>query len=206
MPPTADNRGQRRAPAEGPGRQPRVMVWDPVVRLVHWIVAFGCIANLSFLRNADSIHEYVGYTVSGAVLVRLIWGVYGSHHARYADFVPRPAQLLNYVRLLLRGREPRYLGHNPAGAAMMITLVLLVIACALSGWMMGLDRFWGESWVEYLHESAANLIMIGAILHVAGAILESVRHRENLPLSMVTGRKRAPAGSDVANASAADRR
>lgn len=187
------------AQAPAPTGQPaqRVMVWDPVVRVLHWLVALGCIANLTILEDADDLHEYVGYAVLGAVLVRLIWGVIGSRHARYSDFVPTMAEMRTYLRLLLRGREPRYLGHNPAGVLMMAFLVALVIVCAISGWMMGLDRFWGELWVQLVHEWSANLILIGAVLHVAGAIVESYRHRENLILSMITGRKRAPAECDV---------
>jgi cytochrome b len=183
------------AQAAQPAR--RVAVWDPVVRVLHWLVALGCIANLTILEDADDIHEYVGYAVLGAVLVRLIWGVIGSRHARYSDFVPTLPEIRTYLGLLLRGREPRYLGHNPAGVLMMTFLVAVVIVCAISGWMMGLDRFWGELWVQLVHEWSANLILIGAVLHVAGAIVESYRHRENLILSMITGRKRAATGSDI---------
>jgi cytochrome b len=182
-----------------------MMVWDPVVRVVHWLVAFGCIANLSVLKDADDVHEYVGYAVLGAVLIRLVWAVIGSRHARYSDFVPTMPEMRTYLRLLVRGREPRYVGHNPAGALMMMFLVVLVIVCGVSGWMMGLDRFWGELWVQLVHEWSANLILIGALLHVAGAIVESLRHRENLILAMITGRKRAATGSDVCKSPDADR-
>jgi cytochrome b len=193
-------REEAQAPVQTSGPAQRVVVWDPLVRIVHWLVALGCIANLTVLEDADEVHEYVGYAVLVAVLVRLVWGVFGSHHARYSDFVATPRELFIYIRMMLRGREPRYLGHNPAGAVMMTFLIVLVIVCAVSGWMMGLDRFWGELWVQLVHEWTANLILLGALLHVAGAIVESYRHRENLILSMITGRKRAPAGSDVCNA------
>jgi cytochrome b len=183
---------------------PRVKVWDPVVRLFHWTVALGCIANLTVLREVKPVHRYVGYVVLAAVAIRLVWGFVGSRHARFADFVPGPGRLLGYLAALVRGREPRYLGHNPAGAVMMLVLMALVSVCGVTGWMMGLDAFWGERWLETLHETAANVILVMAGAHVLAALVESWRHRENLVAAMVTGFKRAPQGSDVSHAPAAD--
>lgn len=182
----------------------RVKVWDPVVRLFHWTVALGCIANLTVLRELKSAHRYVGYVILAAVAIRLVWGVVGSRHARFADFAPSPRRLLDYLSALVRGREPRYVGHNPAGAVMMLALIGLVGACGVTGWMMGLDAFWGVGWVEALHEGAANAILVLAVVHVLAALVESWRHRENLILSMMTGLKRAPQGNDVCHAPAAD--
>ena len=184
---------------------PAVKVWDVVVRLFHWTLALGCIANLTVLREAKVAHRYVGYAILAALAIRLVWGFVGSRHARFADFIPGPKRLINYVRALVHGREPRYVGHNPAGALMMLALITLAGVCGVTGWMMGLDAFWGDRWLETIHETAANLIWIMAGLHVLAAIVESRRHRENLILSMVTGSKRAPKGTDVCHATAADR-
>lgn len=183
----------------------RVKVWDPLVRLFHWTVALGCIANLTILREVKVAHRYVGYAVLAAVAIRLVWAFVGTQHARLTDFAPSPRRLASYLRSLVRGREPRYIGHNPAGAVMMLTLIGLVGLCGVTGWMMGLDAFWGEGWVEAMHEGAANVILVMAIVHVLAALVESWRHRENLVLSMVTGLKRAPQGNDVCHAPAADR-
>jgi cytochrome b len=184
----------------------RVKVWDPLVRVFHWALALGCVANLTVLREAHGPHRLVGYAVLAALGARLIWGVVGARHARFADFVPTPARLAGYLRALIRGREPRYLGHNPAGAVMMLTLMALAGACGVTGWMMGLDSFWGERWLETLHETAANMILIMAGLHVLAALIESWRHRENLVAAMVTGWKRRAGGTDVDHATAARRR
>jgi cytochrome b len=182
----------------------RVRVWDPIVRIFHWTVALGVLANLTILRNRETPHIYVGYIIVAALLVRLAWGFLARGHPRFTSFVPTPRNLLGYVRLLLAGREPRYVGHNPAGAAMMVALMVLVSIVGLTGWMMGTDRYWGVGWVEHVHETSANIIIVAALLHVAGAIVESVRHKENLPWSMVTGYKRAATGSDIDHAPATD--
>jgi len=190
---------------EGHGRHGgRVKVWDPIVRIFHWTVAGGVIANLTFLKHEETPHIYVGYAVITALSVRLIWGVIGRRHARFTSFVPGPRGLLRYGRAMIAHCEPRYVGHNPAGAAMIVVLMLLLAIVGTTGWMMGLDRFWGVGWVETVHEVTANILIGAVALHVIGAIVESVRHRESLPLAMITGYKRAPTGTDIDHAPAAD--
>lgn len=174
------------------GNPPRtVRVWDPVVRLFHWTVVVAVCLNLFVLKPGRLYHRYAGYVVIGAVLVRLVWGFVGTRHARFSDFFPTPARLASYLKALLRGEEPRFLGHNPAAAVMMLALMVLLFAAGVTGWMSTLDAFWGEEWLEELHEGFANAIMVLALVHAAAAIVESLRHRENLVWSMVTGRKRA---------------
>jgi cytochrome b len=178
----------------------RVRVWDPLVRIFHWTVAGGVIANLTFLRHEENSHIYVGYAVIVALVVRLAWGLVARGHARFASFVPGPRRLVGYFAAMVGKREPRYVGHNPAGAAMIVLLLLLLATVGTSGWMMGLDAFWGVAWVETLHEVTANILIGAVALHVIGAIVESIRHRENLPLAMITGYKRAAEGTDIDNA------
>ncbi|MEZ0214635.1 MAG: cytochrome b/b6 domain-containing protein [Xanthobacteraceae bacterium] len=168
-----------------------VRVWDIVVRLFHWTVVIGCVLNLFIVEDGGLAHEVIGYTVAAALAVRVVWGFVGTRHARFADFVPTPKSLGSYVSALAKGREPRTLGHNPAGAVMMLALMALLAGVSITGWMMGLDAFWGEGWVQVLHEMLANGILVLALVHAAAALFESWRHRENLVWSMVTGRKRA---------------
>lgn len=181
----------------------RIKVWDPLVRFFHWTVAGGVILNLTLLRHDQTPHLYAGYAVVTALLVRLGWGFLARGHARFASFVPGPRRLSAYLRAMAMRREPRYVGHNPAGAAMILLLMALLATIGTTGWMMGLDAFWGVPWVETVHEVAANLLVGAVALHIVGAIVESVRHRENLPLAMITGYKRAAGGTDIDHAPAA---
>jgi cytochrome b len=173
--------------ADQPGE---IRVWDPVVRIFHWTVVAGCVLNLFVLDDGGDAHELVGYAVAAALTVRVAWGFVGSTYARFSQFVPSPRRLSAYLGALSRGREPRTLGHNPAGAVMMLVLMALLAGVSVSGTMMGMDAFWGEDWVEDLHETLAEAILPLAGLHAAAAIFESWRHRENLVWSMMTGRKR----------------
>jgi len=177
-----------------------IKVWDPVVRLFHWTLALGCILNLTVLREVEPAHHYVGYAVLAALAVRLLWGFVGTPHARFSDFVVGPRRLASYLLSVARGASPRYIGHNPAGGFMMLLLMLLAAVAGATGWMMQAEEFWGEEWVEEVHEAAANAILLLAIVHVFAALIESWHHRESLIKAMITGRKRAATGTDVDHA------
>jgi cytochrome b len=168
-----------------------VRVWDPMVRIFHWSLAICFLVGYALGDDGGSLHRMLGYAVLGLVAFRVIWGVVGGRHARFSDFVPRPAVLRQYLRDVLAGREARYLGHNPAGGAMIVLLLTAVTATGISGWLMTTDAFWGVEWMEEGHEAlaAATLALVG--LHIAGVVFSSLRHRENLVRAMITGRKRA---------------
>lgn len=168
-----------------------VMVWDRFVRVFHWSVVVGCVANILLLEGGRTPHEIVGYAVTALVAARLVWGFTGAAHARFADFAPRPAVLIGYLQALVRGREPRWRGHNPAAAVMIFALLGVLIGLGVTGWMTTLDMFWGEEWLEALHRALADGLQIMVLIHAAAAVIESLRHRENLILAMITGEKRA---------------
>lgn len=168
----------------------RVRVWDLPVRVFHWsLVAAFALAWLS-ADDAETLHHWAGYAALALVAFRVVWGFVGSRHARFADFVPRPAALRAYVAAMLRGREPRHLGHNPAAAAMIVFLLAMVVLTGTTGWLTTTEWGWGSEWLEELHEGAANLMLAAVGVHVAAAIYESLRHRENLVRAMFTGFKR----------------
>jgi cytochrome b len=176
-------------------RPATIRVWDPLVRLSHWTLVIGfTIAWLT--EEGKGLHQAAGYLVLGLVALRLIWGFVGSRHARFRDFVPRPKDLLAYLKSLPSGHPRRYLGHNPAGGAMIVLLLAMLILTGFSGWLQTTDAYWGIVWVENLHAAAANLTMVLIFAHVAGVIFSSLVHRENLTMAMVTGRKQAEAAPE----------
>lgn len=175
------------AAANGPDAA-QVRIWDPLVRVLHWTLA-ASVLGAFFIERPRDLHEALGYIALGAVGVRLLWGLVGPDHARFASFAPSPRRLMAYLRDMLRGREQRYLGHNPAGAMMIFVLLAMVALTGSTGWMMGTDAWFGESWVEALHVAAANLTLVLVPVHVAGVVWSSLRHRENLARAMITGDK-----------------
>lgn len=168
-----------------------VKVWDIAVRLFHWSLVTVFAAAFVSGDEWDRFHETAGYVALGLVGFRLLWGLIGTRHARFTSFVKGPAEVLAYLRDMLTGREKRHLGHNPAGAAMILALLSGVLALGLTGYMMTLDAFWGAHWVEEVHEAVAYGMLVLVALHVGGVVFASLRHGENLVRAMITGRKRA---------------
>lgn len=183
------------AGAASPIQAPTIRVWDPFVRLFHWSVVAICAVNMTVLDDGKLAHRWLGYGAMALLAARIIWGFIGSRRARFADFVTGPRRLAAYVRALTRGRAPRFIGHNPAAAMMILTLMTTLASIGVTGWMMTLDAFWGAEWLEELHEALSNGLVVLVAVHVSAAVIESLRHRENLILSMITGRKpRRPHG------------
>ncbi len=180
------------------GAQDRtVEVWDPALRCFHWcLVGSFTIAWLS-ADNLDTIHEWSGYAAGALIMFRLLWGFAGPRYARFRQFVRTPAHVLAYLSDLARGRESRFIGHNPAGGAMVLALMAAMASLAVTGWMSTLDMFWGSEWLEEIHEFMANFMLVLVGLHVAGVLLASLRHGENLVRAMVNGRKRAAESGDI---------
>lgn len=165
-----------------------VRVWDIGVRLFHWSLVAAVVLTY-FLIDPRSVHRTLGYIVIGLISFRLVWGFIGTRHARFISFIPGPVGLMDYLRDMLKGREKRYVGHNPAGSAMVIILLATLCAVATTGYMMGLDAYFGQDWVEESHEMLVNTLVFLVACHIAGVAYSSWRHRENLVKAMITGKK-----------------
>jgi cytochrome b len=204
-------------------------VWDPLVRLSHWTLAIGFFVAY-FSEDILSLHVWAGYAVGVVVVLRIVWGFVGPEHARFSDFLYRPSEVASYLRDLLLLRAKRYLGHSPAGGAMVLVLLIGLAVTVGSGLLVyaiednggplagivvgagrpegaagtvpgqrdaeeesgegfGARRAAGSMWEE-VHEVVANLTLFLVCLHVAGVLLASFVHQENLARAMVTGRKR----------------
>jgi cytochrome b len=167
------------------------------VRVLHWSLAAGIAAGWFTRHSAGSVHEWVGYAAWAAVVARVAWGFSASPYARFGQFVRTPGHTGAYLRALLAGRAPRYLGHNPLGGWMSVALWVTAFAVCLTGWMYTTDRWWGVAWVgdSHLYLTWALLGMVA--LHLGGVVFSSLKHRENLVGAMVHGRKRPAAPGDV---------
>ena len=179
-----------------------VLVWDRLVRIVHWLLAGSILvawisAQVHGVPAVKSIHEWAGYVALGLIALRIAWGFIGSGYARFSQFLCSLATAGKYAFLVFRHQEPRYLGHNPLGAWMIVALLVTAFLASGSGWLYTTDRFWGVEWLEEIHELLADGLVGLVALHVAGGVFTSIRHRENLIKSMITGRKPRPRESDI---------
>jgi len=168
-----------------------VRVWDAPVRIFHWLMVLS-FAGAWLTAESERwrlVHVTLGYTMAGLVVFRLVWGVVGTRHARFADFVRGPAAVGRYLRSLLQRRPEPHAGHNPAGGWAILALLVLAVLATVSGWAVYADL--GGKWIEEAHEFAASAMLVLVVVHVAGVLLGSWLHRENLVRAMITGRKRA---------------
>jgi cytochrome b len=168
-----------------------VKVWDPFVRVFHWTLLTLFVIAFATGDEVEGVHIAAGYGIAALLTLRLIWGLVGPDRARFSSFVRSPRDVAAYLRDVASFRAPRYLGHNPAGGAMIVALLATLIGTAATGYMMTTDAYWGAKWVEKLHEALANGTLVLAGLHVLGVAASSLLHRENLVKAMWTGRKRS---------------
>lgn len=172
-----------------PGESLRL--WDPLVRLFHLSVAGVFIANYFFNEAGDDWHVWLGYYAMAWLLVRLVWGFVGPRSARWSDFWPSPARLANHVRRVFTGQALHRLGHSPIGALVMLLMMSALLTLGISGFLMQeVDALWGADWPLQVHETAANVLLALVGVHVLAAVYESLQVKDNLPLSMLTGRRK----------------
>jgi cytochrome b len=167
----------------------RILVWDLPTRAFHWLLA--SLFAVAFLTAESErwrdVHAIAGYTMLALVAFRVLWGVVGTRHARFASFGFAPRRAGVYLLELVRGRAPHHAGHNPAGAIAIYALLAATIVVALTG-LAAINDVGGHA-LEEFHEGAANLMLALVGVHVVGVIVGSLAHRENLATAMVTGYK-----------------
>lgn len=180
-----------RVPGERGGRMGArtYRVWDPLVRITHWGVALGVLLNAGITDPDGQLHEQVGSAVLGLVVLRLLWCIVGPKTARFTTFPPSPVAALGHIQDMLKGDRAVHLSHNPLGALMVYNLWLTLLALSATGIMMGTVAFFGADWVEELHEAAYGWLMLSAVLHVSGVVLDQWRTGVPLVRAMVNGRK-----------------
>jgi cytochrome b len=183
---------------------PTGRVWDLGVRTFHWslFVAVTIALLTGFLapRTWLRVHLIVGSVIAGLLLFRVVWGVLGTAHARFASFAYSPRDIVGHLRGIARGHPRRFVGHNPVGAVMVFSLlaalavltatgVIALGGMAKQGPLAAFVSFaagMGALEVHYILAIVA-AVMVG--LHLAGVALESALTRENLTRAMITGRK-----------------
>jgi len=186
-------------------------VWDVPMRIFHWVLVTSIVGALVTLAQANLLrwHVFFGQTAVTMVVFRLIWGFVGSRHARFASFLRGPSQVLAYAKGLLRGRAPETTGHNPVAALVLMSMLALVAALAVTGVMIlgGKEGVapWAAwftypqaHWAKELHEGFSGMLLGLIGMHLGGMMLHRWLTGENVALSMLHGRKRLQ-GPDIKN-------
>ena len=166
-----------------------IKVWDRFIRVFHWSLAACVLTNFFVIDDGEMLHQWLGYTAGTLVLARIVWGFIGPRHARFSDFFPTPARVRSHLTDLFSGATDHHDGHNPVGALVMLTMLAVVLSLGLTGFLQTTDAFWGEEWLQELHEILASTLITFAGLHAAAAIVMSRVERTNLIAAMITGVK-----------------
>ena len=187
---SASNPAQKPNTSSNTAQTRQVRVWDILVRVTHWAVAAGITANLFFTEDGSELHQYVGYTVVGLVVIRLLWGLVGTRYARFSNFFPTPSRIKHHLSdLSVRRTDEQHLGHNPLAALMMFALWAVIIGLGISGYLMEANIFASKDVLEEVHEILANSLYLLVPLHIISAIAMRYWERQNLIKSMITGNK-----------------
>lgn len=169
-------------------------VYDAPTRVFHWCFAACFIAAYTIASSVDdessrfAWHMLAGAMLTVSVLLRAVWGVVGTRHARFGDFTLDPRQLRLYLKGVLSGGGHSWAGHNPASSWAALSMMALGLGLGVSGVAMVAGV--APGWVKEAHELAANTFLAIVLLHVAGVLVHGLRHRDALPLSMLNGHKR----------------
>lgn len=139
--------------------------WDFPIRITHWALALCVVLNFFFIEEGSDTHDWLGYLAVVLIFFRLIWGYFGGPAAKFKP-------------------------HNPLAALVYILVWLDVIALAVTGWMMDLDRFWGDEWLDNLHANLSTGLQVLIVLHLCGMALDSLRYKRATWMAMIDGRRR----------------
>lgn len=171
--------------------QATIRLWDPLVRLFHLSLAGVFVANYFFNEAGEDWHIWLGYYALAWLAIRSVWGFVGPRSARWQDFWPTPSRLARHLKSLFSDKPLHRLGHSPLGALVMLLMMGAMLVLAVTGFLMEeVDALWGVDWPQDIHTFTADALLWLVCLHVTAAVVESLRMRENLPLSMLTGRRR----------------
>lgn len=190
-----------------------VRVWDPLVRIGHWTLVGSFFIAYFTEDELLTTHVWAGYVLGAVILFRFVWGFVGTRYARFSDFLKSPATISDYLKSLRKGPVQHYVGHNPAGGIMIVLMLICLSITVYTGLELyaiegnagpfaslnqpvndagaadSKDHEDTEEFWEELHEIFANLTLLLVILHVAGVVVSSRLHSENLVKAMLTGNK-----------------
>lgn len=183
----------------------QIWVWDPLVRMFHWLLAICFITAYLVEDERLNLHLLAGSIIFGLIIFRLIWGVIGLDYSRFTDFPCSLREIRKHLFTLARLRPTGHLGHTPMGAVMIIALLTGLLFLTLSGTILyGIENsalaFSGlvaaldtdvVIAIENVHGLVADALVLLVLLHIGGVVVESVLQKQNLTRAMVTGYKSA---------------
>ncbi len=171
----------------------KIKAYDLPTRMFHWLFAGFFVFAFVVAKVIDddsplySYHMLAGIFMVFLVMLRVVWGVVGSHYAKFSSFKLSRSELIQYLSNILSSKSKRYLGHNPASSYAAIGMFVFTICLGVTGLLM--SKGVGSDFFEEIHELCGNGFVLMVIFHVAGIVFHESKHSDKIILSMITGNK-----------------
>lgn len=166
------------------------IIWNLKIRILHWLMALFIVINLFIFDEGGQVHEWIGYGTLVFVFFRTIIGIVSQGNESFFKFPLQPHELLYFIKNIFNSNRKDYEGHNPAASYAYLGFWILVLGLGTTGIMLvQFDQFFGNEFLEELHELMADGVILFLIVHFSGIILDSVLHRRKSWMSIITGRK-----------------
>ncbi|MCC6221438.1 MAG: cytochrome b/b6 domain-containing protein [Deltaproteobacteria bacterium] len=168
-------------------------VYDLPMRVFHWLFALLFVAAFAIGKTVDddslvfSYHMLGGIVLCFLVVLRVLWGIFGTKYSRFSGFALQPNELALYLKGVVAGEKRKWLGHNPASSWAAIAMMAFALGLGITGYLMTTGQCSED--LEEVHELLANGFFIIVLFHLAGVAIHTLRHKDAIWKSMFTGWK-----------------
>lgn len=166
------------------------VLWGRSIRIIHWMVAGGVLVNWFVLEEGDPPHRWIGYVVATLVVCRIGLGIIGRGAMAFRSWPLHWSDLKSFLECHFSRIDHDYRTHNPLASYVYLVIWSVILALGLSGWMMGLDAFWGEDWLKDIHGALAKGLMFLIVLHFGGIMVDSYLFKRKTWMGMITGKSK----------------
>ena len=165
------------------------VVWPLSVRAIHWSVAIIVFLNTFVIEEGDPPHRWLGYVALVAIVVRILQGIRGPKHVRFSDMPIRFSEIKDFLKYHFTDKSIDHIGHNPLASIVYLMMWFCIIALGISGWMMGLDAFWGNETLEIIHEKISDFLLVCVYVHLLGVAIDAILYKRKTWMAMIKGYK-----------------
>ncbi len=188
-------------------RKNYVFVWPIYTRIIHWLIAFSF--TLAFIfslkENLLNLHVAVGIIFGLMLVYRIIWGFVGPQYAKFSTLKLSLKKLKFYFIEKVQNRYREIpAGHNPASSWFTIIVLVVGSIISISGLLLygiqegkGYLGFLNDHYYMYMdslfniHKYASYFLLVWAIIHIVGVLIEQFYHKTGMVFAMITGYKKA---------------
>jgi cytochrome b len=168
------------------------VIWDPVLRLLHWVAVLVFVLNYWILETGSVWHQSAGYLLLVVVLVRLCWGRFGPANARFSIRALHKEQWIAHFQHLKERKIAPHTGHNPFGYLWLYLALFIFTALGVTGFLLEeIDYFFGSDLLETIHGTLADALWLLALIHVFAVFSLQWWGRIALIRPMLTGKRKS---------------